>query len=113
MLFERIENSFQRLKTNIEAPQTAAMTDMTVKLMTEVLSILAIATKETNQGVASELVLVDRPQCQLTLDQERIRGSWWEVLILRMRCRSWTNWRKRFGMRLYKAGIQHAASTVE
>jgi hypothetical protein len=36
-------------------PPTAAMTDVIVKIMTEVLSILAIATKEIKQGRSSEL----------------------------------------------------------
>jgi hypothetical protein len=53
-VFERIENFFRRLETYIEVPPTAGMTDMIVKIMIEVLSILAIATKEINQGKASE-----------------------------------------------------------
>ena len=37
-------------------PPTAAMTDIIVKIMTEVLDILAIATKEMRQGRASGLL---------------------------------------------------------
>jgi hypothetical protein len=37
-----------------EVPPTPEMTDMMVKIMVEVLSILGIATKEIKQGRASE-----------------------------------------------------------
>ncbi|KAH9055255.1 hypothetical protein EDB87DRAFT_1642403, partial [Lactarius vividus] len=49
-VFERIENFFKRLETYTEVPPTAAMTDIIVKIMVEVLSILAISTKEIRQG---------------------------------------------------------------
>ncbi|KAF8471650.1 hypothetical protein DFH94DRAFT_684801 [Russula ochroleuca] len=51
-LFERIENIFRRLEIYIDVPQTPGMTDAIVKVMVEVLSILAIATKEINQNSA-------------------------------------------------------------
>jgi hypothetical protein len=53
-IFVRIENFFKRLQSYTEVPPTAAMTDVIVKIITEVLSILAIATKEVNQGRSSE-----------------------------------------------------------
>ena len=52
-LFECIENFFKRLETYTEVPPTDAMNDMIVKIMVEVLNILAIATKEMKQGRAS------------------------------------------------------------
>ncbi|KAH9988272.1 hypothetical protein BJV74DRAFT_951505 [Russula compacta] len=55
-VFDRIENFFRRLKTYIEVPPTAGMTDMIIKIMVEVLSILSIATKEIKQSRASELI---------------------------------------------------------
>ena len=54
-IFERIENFFKRLETYSEVPPTAAMTDIIVKIMVEVLNIFAIATKEIKQGRSSEL----------------------------------------------------------
>jgi hypothetical protein len=44
-------------------PQTSGIGDVVVKIMVEILSILAIATKELNQKSASELVplVMDRP----------------------------------------------------
>jgi hypothetical protein len=56
-IFERIENFFKRLESYTEVPPTAALTDVFVKVMIEVLSILAIATEEINRGRSSELTL--------------------------------------------------------
>ncbi|KAH9983390.1 hypothetical protein BJV74DRAFT_797437 [Russula compacta] len=53
-VFERIENFLRRLETYIEIPPTAGMTDVIVKIMVEVLSILAIATKEIKQSRAKK-----------------------------------------------------------
>ncbi|KAI9467418.1 hypothetical protein BJY52DRAFT_67615 [Lactarius psammicola] len=55
-VFEHIENFFRRLETFTEVPQTPAMTDITVKIMVEVLDILAVATKEIKQSRASEKI---------------------------------------------------------
>jgi hypothetical protein len=53
-LFSRIENFFKRLESYKHVPPTPAMTDMIVKIMIEVLSILSIATTEIKQGRRSE-----------------------------------------------------------
>ncbi|KAH9161823.1 hypothetical protein EDB89DRAFT_2080246 [Lactarius sanguifluus] len=45
---------FKRLEAYTEIPQTAAMTDVIIKIMVEVLSIFAIATKEIKQGRANK-----------------------------------------------------------
>ena len=55
-IFVRIESFFKRLESYTEVPLTDAMTNVTVKIMTEVLSILAIATKEIKEGQSSELI---------------------------------------------------------
>ncbi|KAH8985199.1 hypothetical protein EDB86DRAFT_2387304 [Lactarius hatsudake] len=49
-VFERVENFFKRLEMYTEVPPTAAMTNIIVKIMVEVLGILAISTKEIKQG---------------------------------------------------------------
>ncbi|KAH9015402.1 hypothetical protein EDB85DRAFT_2295638 [Lactarius pseudohatsudake] len=49
-LFGRLEYIFKCLEAYIKVRPTAAMTDITVKIMVEVLSILGIATKEVRQG---------------------------------------------------------------
>ena len=56
-IFERIENFLKRLETYTEVRPSAAMTDIIVKIMVEVLNILGIATKEIKQGRTSELSL--------------------------------------------------------
>jgi hypothetical protein len=55
-LFDRIENVFRRLEIYIEVPPTIGMTDAIVKVMVEVLCILAIVTKEIKQSRASESI---------------------------------------------------------
>ena len=55
-VFERIEDFFKRLETYTEVPPTAAMTDIIVKIMVEVLNIFAISTKEIKQGRTSTSV---------------------------------------------------------
>ena len=55
-VFERIENFLRRLETYIEVPPDAGMTGTVIKIMVEVLSILAIATKEIKQNKASESI---------------------------------------------------------
>ena len=56
-IFERIENFFKRLEIYTEVRPSAAITDIIVKIMVEVLNILGIATKEIKQGRTSELSL--------------------------------------------------------
>ena len=55
-LFEHIEFFFKRLESYTTVQPTKAMTEIIVKIMTEVLDIFAIATKEMKQGRASELL---------------------------------------------------------
>ena len=53
-IFERMKNFFQRLEIYTNVSPTPEMMDMIVKIMVEVLSVLAIATKEMKQGRISE-----------------------------------------------------------
>jgi hypothetical protein len=55
-LFNRIEHFFRRLEIYTGITPTTAMTDMVVEIMVEVLTILAIATKEVKRGRLSELM---------------------------------------------------------
>jgi hypothetical protein len=55
-VFVRIESFFKRLESYTEVRPTDAMTDVIVKIMIEVLSILAIATKEIKQGRSSRSI---------------------------------------------------------
>jgi hypothetical protein len=56
-ILEQIENFFRRLEIYSEVPPTPAMKGTMVKIMVEVLDILAIATKEMKQSRTSELSL--------------------------------------------------------
>jgi hypothetical protein len=56
-IFNRIERFFCRVEVYAGIIPTTAMTDMIVEIMVEVLTILAVATKEVKCGRFSELVL--------------------------------------------------------
>jgi hypothetical protein len=56
-VLERIENFFSRLEMYVKVSPAAGMTDVIVKIMIEVLSILSIATKEIKQSRASTFII--------------------------------------------------------
>ncbi len=58
-LLEAIELFLKRLNIYLEIPPTPAMNELAVKIMVELLSALALATKELKQGRLSESVLPD------------------------------------------------------
>jgi hypothetical protein len=49
-LFERLGNFLKRLEVYMTIPPTQMMTDLIVKIMVELLSVLALATKQIKQG---------------------------------------------------------------
>ena len=53
-LLESIGNFLNRLDIYTKIPLTAAMTDIVVKIMVEVLTTLALATRQVKQGRLSE-----------------------------------------------------------
>jgi hypothetical protein len=55
-LFNRMEDFFVRLQTHTKVPPTPEMTKVMGEIMAEVLSMLAIATKEMTQGRTSGLI---------------------------------------------------------
>ena len=59
-LFNRIQGFFGRLNTYTEVPPTPAVMDALAKIMAEVLSILAIATKGMKEKRASESIFCDK-----------------------------------------------------
>ena len=56
-IFECIENFLRRLTIYTDIPPTPAMTEMVIKIMVEIISVLALATKQINQGRFSMSVL--------------------------------------------------------
>ena len=55
-IFNRIERFFGRLEIYTSITPTTTMTNLIVEIMVEVLTILAVATKETKCGRLSELM---------------------------------------------------------
>jgi hypothetical protein len=62
-VFECIENFLKRLMIYTEFPPTPAMTEMLVKIMAELLGVLALATKQIHQGRFSKFPTVDNCLC--------------------------------------------------
>ena len=58
-LFERIESFFKRLESYTEVKPSEEMTDMMVKIVVEVLSVLAIVTVEIKQKRRSQFITSD------------------------------------------------------
>jgi hypothetical protein len=56
-LLESIGNFLNRLEIYTEIPPTEAMNEMVVKILVELLSTLALMTKETRQGKRSESIV--------------------------------------------------------
>jgi hypothetical protein len=56
-LFENFENFSSRLSIYAEIPATPALTNVLVKIVVELISTLALATKQVKQGRFSEFVL--------------------------------------------------------
>ena len=59
-IFERIETFFRRLEIHLEVPPNQEMVDTITRIMVEILSILAMATKELKEGRMSESLLYQR-----------------------------------------------------
>ncbi|KAH9999584.1 hypothetical protein BJV74DRAFT_986495 [Russula compacta] len=87
-IFERLESFFRRLESYTEVSPTTAMTDMIVKIMVEVLSVLAIATKEIKQRKSKKYLrklfgkndIEDALRRLDKLTQEEVRMATAEVL---------------------------------
>ena len=58
-VLESIEHLLRRLSVYAQIPHTLALDEMIIKTMMELLSTLALATKELMQGRSSKSTLVD------------------------------------------------------
>jgi hypothetical protein len=56
-LFECLGNFLKRLEVYTTIPPTPMMTDLIVKIMVELLSVLALATKQIKQGRSSKCAM--------------------------------------------------------
>lgn len=75
-IFGRIETFLKRLEIYAEVPPNEEMVDTITKIMVEVLSILAIATKEMKQGQTSKSILY---RFVITVDRNILRNISKEV----------------------------------
>ena len=57
-LFASFDNFLSRLSIYAGIPPTSALTDVLVKIIVELISTLALATKQVKQGRFSEFVLI-------------------------------------------------------
>ena len=57
-LFECLANFLRRLEVYTMIPPTPLMTDIIVKIMVEILSVLALATKQIKEGRFSKCAVV-------------------------------------------------------
>lgn len=73
-MFNRIEYFFRRLEIYTEVSPTTAMTDIIVDVMTEILTIVALATKEMRRGRFSKLTPRIFPTFDLDFIQKSISG---------------------------------------
>ena len=80
-LFERIESFFKRIKTYTEVPPTPDLIDALAKIMAEVLSILAVATKGIKRKQWSRSIFCDN-LLLVKFDQKLTSNTWRERTIL-------------------------------
>jgi hypothetical protein len=57
-LFECIGNFLKRLRIYTDIPMTPSMTEIIAKIMVELLSVFALATKQIKQGRFSEWIVI-------------------------------------------------------
>jgi hypothetical protein len=83
-LLESIEHFMRRLDIYSKVPPTPAMTEIVIRIMVELLSTLALATKQIRQGRPSESVFADvlptssllcREICEEAFRRERHGGG--------------------------------------
>jgi hypothetical protein len=71
-LLESIEHFLNRLDIYTKIPPTAAMTEVVVKILVELLSTLALATKQIKQGKPSESVFGETLYYLTQCDAEKL-----------------------------------------
>jgi hypothetical protein len=77
-LFECLGNFLKRLDIYMTIPPTTMMTDIIVQIMVEVLSVLALATKQVKQGRFSECVItytLPLAQCAIEKFAKKLLGE--------------------------------------
>ncbi len=87
-LLESIGHFLNRLEIYTEIPRTDAMDDMIVKILVELLSILALATKEIRRGGKFSESVVGEGICYLIREMQK------NLLRSFLARRKWRRWSK-------------------
>lgn len=66
-MFQYIEVVLKRLRIDPEVSFTPGMTQILVDIMTEIMSVFAVATKEVNKGPLSESILTGESPSNVAL----------------------------------------------
>jgi hypothetical protein len=77
-LFECLGSFLKRLDIYINIPPTPIMTDLILKIMLELLSVLALATKQIRQGRFSKYTIMYKPfiaQCAIEKFAKKLLGD--------------------------------------
>jgi hypothetical protein len=74
-LFECLGNFLKRIQIYSDIPLTPSMTEISVKIMVELLSVLALATKQVKQGRFSERIWLPGMQ-RLNIEQRNSQRSY-------------------------------------
>lgn len=90
-LLESIECFLWRLDIYTQIPHSTAMDEIVVKIMAEVLSILAQVTKELKQGQWSEFFLVGALPIYLNAMQQNLRRNVFQRRTSRQCYGGWTD----------------------
>ncbi|SRR5216684_8960838 len=93
-LLESIGHFLNRLEIYTEIPPTDAMSDIIVKILVELLSTLALATKEMKRGKLSESVVGERIYYLIREMQKNLLGSFLARRKWRRWPKDWTDSRK-------------------
>jgi hypothetical protein len=76
-IFESIGNFIRRLNIYTKIPPTSAMTEMIIKIMAELITVLALATEQIKQGRFSMSALANN-NLLFTLLQRNMQKRLWE-----------------------------------
>ena len=68
-LFECVGNFLKRLRIYTDVPISSLMTDIIVKIMAELLSVFALATKQIKQGRFSEWIVIYKTLSQRDIEK--------------------------------------------
>jgi len=78
-IFECIENFTSRLKVYMEIKLTPAMIETMIKIMVEMLAVLALATKQMSQGrLSTPFTICPDGNEWFDLPQRNLQESYWE-----------------------------------